>query len=31
MRQAAKAKDFLKMHNADYKFHQIIWKKSANP
>jgi DNA-binding GntR family transcriptional regulator len=31
MRQAAKSKDFLKMHNADYKFHQIIWKKSANP
>jgi DNA-binding GntR family transcriptional regulator len=31
MRQAAKAKDLLKMHNADHRFHQIIWKSTANP
>ena len=31
MGQAAKTKDFFKMHNADYRFHQTIWKSSANP
>src|SRR5260370_42428947 len=31
MRQAAKAKNYLKMHNADQRFHQIIWRSSANP
>jgi DNA-binding GntR family transcriptional regulator len=31
MRQAAKAKDFVKMHNADQRFHQTIWQNSANP
>jgi DNA-binding GntR family transcriptional regulator len=31
MRQAARAKDLLKMHNSDYRFHQIVWKSAANP
>lgn len=31
MREAAKAKDLLKLHNADHRFHRIIWESSANP
>ena len=31
MRQAAKAKDFLRMHDADHKFHRMIWRLTGNP